>query len=348
MSSPHSHVHRPDDPGSGEHGPNGHRPKDYGLRQPESAPAKPPAPDPCGHPPTYQGRPLPRPEEEVVDQGLQFDLTTLLSRRIALGAFGVGAGSLVLAACSGDDPAPADSASSSGSSSSSTTSSSSSPSATSSSADLEEIPEETAGPYPANGSNGPDILEQSGIVRRDITGSFGESLGVAAGVALDLTMTVLDLSNGGAPLVGAAVYLWQCDADQLYSMYSPGAEYENYLRGVQVADERGELTFTSIFPACYSGRWPHVHFEVYPDVEAITDHRNVTATSQGAFPEDVCRSIYDNDARYASSISTFGAISIDSDGIFDADTVDQQMIAVSGERRSGLRGTLTVPVDPGS
>ena len=31
------------------------------------------------------------------------------------------------------------------------------------------------------------------------------------------------------------------------------------------------MTFTSIFPACYSGRWPHIHFEVYPSLEAATD-----------------------------------------------------------------------------
>jgi len=32
-----------------------------------------------------------------------------------------------------------------------------------------------------------------------------------------------------------------------------------------------ENSFTSIFPACYSGRWPHIHFEVYPNRAAIAD-----------------------------------------------------------------------------
>jgi hypothetical protein len=40
---------------------------------------------------TYQGRPLPRPDEELVDQGLGFDVATLLTRRQALRAFGLGA-----------------------------------------------------------------------------------------------------------------------------------------------------------------------------------------------------------------------------------------------------------------
>ena len=52
-----------------------------------------------------------------------------------------------------------------------------------------------------------------------------------------------------------------------YSLYSQGAADENYLRGVQAADDDGVVTFQSIFPACYPGRWPHIHFEVYPSLE---------------------------------------------------------------------------------
>ena len=48
--------------------------------------------------PTYEGRPLARPDEEVVDQGLGFDLQTLASRRQILRAFGLGATVLGLAA----------------------------------------------------------------------------------------------------------------------------------------------------------------------------------------------------------------------------------------------------------
>ena len=42
-----------------------------------------------------------------------------------------------------------------------------------------EIPEETAGPYPGDGSNGPNVLAESGVVRSDITTSFGDASGVA-------------------------------------------------------------------------------------------------------------------------------------------------------------------------
>ena len=55
------------------------------------------------------------------------------------------------------------------------------------------------------------------------------------------------------------------------------------------------MTFTSIFPAAYSGRWPHVHFEVYPRLDAATTASGKLRTSQLAFPEDACRQVYATD-----------------------------------------------------
>ena len=67
-------------------------------------------------------------------------------------------------------------------------------------------------------------------------------------------------------------------------MYSQGATDENYLRGVQEADGNGDVKFTSIFPAAYSGRWPHIHFEVYPSLAEATNAGTQIATSQLALP----------------------------------------------------------------
>ena len=53
-------------------------------------------------------------------------------------------------------------------------------------------------------------------------------------------------------------------------MYSAAVANENYLRGVQETGADGTVTFTTIFPGCYSGRWPHVHFEVYPSAAVAT------------------------------------------------------------------------------
>lgn len=290
-----------------------------------------PGPEPQHTPdgPTYEGRPLPRPDDEVVDQGLRFDVRTLMSRRSALGAFGFGAGALVLAACGGTTPAAT-----------APTTDTTSPGTTG----LTEIPDETAGPYPGDGSNGPDALEQSGIVRSDIRSSFDTSTTTAEGVPLTLTLTVLDLAAGGGPMVGVAVYAWHCDSEGRYSMYSDGVESENYLRGVQVTDDAGQVTFTSIFPACYSGRWPHIHMEVYPDVDAITDATNAVATSQLALPQDACDAVYTTEG-YERSVQNLAQLSLASDGVFGDDGGAHQLAAVTGDVRAGYAAALTVPVD---
>ena len=150
---------------------------------------------------TYEGRPLAKPDEELVDQGLGFDIGTLLSRRRMMRILGIGAATAGLAACGTD------------SGSSSTTTASSTSTSSSSSSSSEEVPEETAGPYPGDGSNGPNVLTESGIVRRDIRPSFGSASGVAEGVPLTVNLTVLDAAGGSTPLAGGAVYAWHCTRD---------------------------------------------------------------------------------------------------------------------------------------
>jgi protocatechuate 3,4-dioxygenase beta subunit len=207
-----------------------------------------------------------------------------------------------------------------------------------------EIPEETAGPYPGDGSNGPDALAQSGVVRKDITRSFGTASGVAAGVPLTIRLRVLCVNgDASAPLEGAAVYLWHCDRDGQYSMYSQAIADENYLRGVQVAGADGSLEFTSIFPAAYSGRWPHVHFEVYPTLEDATNASNRLRTSQLALPEDVCLDVYENAEGYEQSVSNVQQTSLDSDMVF-SDGYSLQLANVTGSNDAGWVATLNVPV----
>ena len=120
-------------------------------------------------------------------------------------------------------------------------------------------PEATAGPSPGDGSNGPSVLSQTGVVRRDIRTSFAGLSGTADGVPLRVVLTIVSGSTC-APLTGRAVYIWHCDRLGRFSLYSTGATTQNYLRGVPQTDANGTVTFTSIFPACYAGRWPHIHF----------------------------------------------------------------------------------------
>jgi protocatechuate 3,4-dioxygenase beta subunit len=270
-------------------------------------------------------------ELEDHDLGLSHDLPTLWDRRRLLGLFGSAGAAVALAACSTDGAG-------SSSSSSSTTG------ATGATGGA-EIPEETGGPYPADGTNGVNVLTESGIVRSDIRSSFGGATATAEGVPLTLRLTVVDVSasdTAGTPLAGAAVYVWHCDREGRYSMYSEGVTDQNYLRGVQEADDDGAVTFTTVFPACYAGRWPHVHFEVYPSLDAATSATDRMRTSQLAFPQDVCETVY-AESGYEASVGNLAQVSLDSDTVF-SDGYSLQLATLTGSVDDGYVATLRVPV----
>ena len=269
------------------------------------------------------------------DQGLVLDLPTLLSRRRMLGLLGI-AGAAAVAGCSAEtaETSAGDAPPGPGQP----------PGQTQTQTADGEIPEETAGPFPGDGSNGVNVLTESGIVRSDLTRSFGTTSAVATGVPLTIALTVLDVAGSGTgqPLAGAAVYLWHCDQQGRYSLYSQGVEQENYLRGVQVADAAGKVTFTSIYPAAYDGRWPHIHFEVYATLEKATTASDKLRTSQLALPEDASTAVYATGG-YEQSVRNMANTSLDSDMVF-SDGYSLQLGTVSGDVSSGLTVTLSIPV----
>jgi protocatechuate 3,4-dioxygenase beta subunit len=203
------------------------------------------------------------------------------------------------------------------------------------------IPEETAGPFPGDGSNGANVLTLAGVVRSDIRPSFGGLSGTAAGIPLTINLTVVSAVTCAA-LANYAVYAWHCDRGGLYSLYSAGATNQNYLRGVQQADGAGRLSFTSIFPACYPGRWPHVHFEVFRSLAAATNVANKIATSQLALPKDACDLVYAT-AGYEQSVRSLAGITLASDGVF-RDGATRQIATMSGSVAAGYTASLTIAV----
>lgn len=206
----------------------------------------------------------------------------------------------------------------------------------------ERIPEETAGPFPGDGSNGPNVLDKAGVVRSDIRSSFAGLEGVAAGIPLAVTLRLVDLQNDCAPAAGLAVYVWHCDREGRYSLYNRGARERNYLRGVQESDANGELSFTTVFPGCYRGRWPHIHFEVYPSLAAAADERKKVATSQLAFPQAACDEVYAT-AGYEDSVRIMRRVSLERDSVF-RDGVSRQMAKMTGDVAAGYGAKLTVAV----
>ncbi len=251
--------------------------------------------------------------------GLHEDLVRMASRRDALRIFGAGGAAGLLAALGA------------------------SPAARAAAKVSSVVPTETAGPYPGDGSNGPDVLDDAGIVRHDIRRSFGSSRTLAGGVPLRVNLTVLKASADYAPLAGAAIYLWHADRLGRYSLYSSGVTDENYLRGIAKTNSSGTAWFTTIFPGCYSGRWPHIHFEVYRSVARATSDGPILKTSQIALPKSVAEKVYATSA-YTGSASNLSRISLSSDNVFRDDKAIHQLATVTGSVARGFVANLTIGV----
>jgi len=280
-------------------------------------------------------------------------LATQSNRRQSLRWLLAGAATLPLASCgggSGDTTAASTAAATGATGSTGSTGSATgtgTTTGTGSNGGCAVIPEETGGPYPGDGtnSNGSGIanaLTLSGIVRSDIRTSVSPGSATAAGIPTTLKLQIVNVGASCASAAGAAVYLWHCDRDGNYSMYATGLTKENYLRGVQEADSTGTITFTTIFPGCYAGRMPHIHFEVYPSLAKASSAANRVKTSQFTFPMATLNQAYATTA-YATSSRNLASISYATDNVF-SDGTSLQMASVSGDAVNGYVVTLTIGV----
>ena len=290
------------------------------------------------------------------DRGLAHDLeiARILNRRRALGLLGAAGGAAFLAGCGGDDAM----ASSTGTSATAsptptptptaTATPTPSPTSTASTGSCTADPQETNGPFPADGTNQSrgstsNVLPITAFQRSDIRASVIGSSTVAAGVQTQLTLTLADVNSSCAPLAGYAVYIWHCNAQGQYSLYDVPAE--SYLRGIQVSDANGQVSFTTIFPGCYSGRYPHIHFEVFSSLANATAGNYARLVSQLAMPAAACQAIYADTATYGSSLANFGNISIARDNVF-GDNTSAQVAAmtpsITGSPSAGYQATATV------
>jgi protocatechuate 3,4-dioxygenase beta subunit len=111
---------------------------------------------------------------------------------------------------------------------------------------------------------------------------------------------------------------------------------------VQAAAADGTVTFTSIYPAAYSGRWPHIHFEVYPSLADATRASGKLRTSQVALPERPSRLVYATDG-YDTSLGNLAQTSLATDNVF-SDGWSLQLGTVTGDVDGGMAVALTVPV----
>src|SRR6201999_4334258 len=153
-----------------------------------------------------------------------------------------------------------------------------------------------------------------------------------------LTLNLVNVATSCSVLTNYAIYIWHCNAAGEYSLYASDLLNENYLRGVQVTDDNGQVTFETNFPACYSGRYPHIHFEIYKTLALATGYTNALLTAQMAMPSAICSAVYSGSSLYSSSVSNLAQVTTSSDGVFASSTAAQiamQTPSLSGSVSEG-------------
>ena len=107
------------------------------------------------------------------------------------------------------------------------------------------------------------------------------------------------------------------------------------MRGIQLTDAGGKVTFQTVYPGWYAGRITHIHFQVYMN-------NGLVATSQLAFPDDVTKAVYSS-SLYAAKGQNSSVQSAAQDNVF-ADGTAHETLAITGSVDSGFTGSLTAVV----
>jgi protocatechuate 3,4-dioxygenase beta subunit len=232
-----------------------------------------------------------------------------VSRRELLEAFGMAAGAAVAGGCGDSSP----------------TSPSAVTTSTGTTAACTVTAPETAGPYPDQTG----MLGNMAFYRRDVTEG-------RTGLPLALTITIVNVAANCAAVSGAAVEIWQCDAEGHYSEYAqPGYNGvgQTFLRGLQTTDGNGQVTFATIYPGWYAGRATHVHVEIYVNGRSAK-------TTQITFPEDVTAQVYQTGVYASKGQNT---VTNSSDNVF-SDGTSTEVATLAGSALSGYVATLTIGI----
>jgi protocatechuate 3,4-dioxygenase beta subunit len=228
-------------------------------------------------------------------------------------------------------------------------------------------PEQEEGPY---------YLDDR-MVRRELTEG-------KTGVPLQLRVALVD-ARSCAPLPGAAVDIWHCDALGVYSGFNamnrggppgglgdrpppppgPGGppppiphanvarrvKSARYLRGVQLTDTEGRAEFSTLYPGWYVGRTIHIHLKVHigsTDAGDANRGGRVCHTGQLFFPEDITADV----ARLEPYVSRSGIHRTlqGEDGVFREQDGAASLLALTRlDKRSpgsGFLAAVTLAVNP--
>ena len=191
-------------------------------------------------------------------------------------------------------------------------------------------------------TEGPFFVDEK-LLRSDVRADSRTGV-VSAGSPLELRLTIAQVSAAGAcaPLAGAQVDIWQCDALGRYSDVNDRRNSTNgqtFLRGHQVTDAKGIVQFTTIYPGWYPGRAVHVHFKVRT---AASSSPAYEFTSQFYFDERLTDRVHSR-APYATH--TGQRMRNESDGLFS--NGGTQLTLPVTERGEGYAANFAVGMRPG-
>jgi protocatechuate 3,4-dioxygenase beta subunit len=193
-------------------------------------------------------------------------------------------------------------------------------------------PTETEGPFPYPGGEINNPLQ-----RADVKGGM-------TGVPLDITFIVVNTNSSCAVVPNARVDIWHCNKDGYYSGYGSQPGYlgtqsytgQTWLRGYQLADTAGKVTFNTIYPGWYAGRSTHIHMEVY--VGGV-----LKKTTQITFPETISDAVHVSTLYVAHGTNTTRNTA---DGVFGDSATDlaNETVALTGSVAAGYSGSYTIGV----
>jgi protocatechuate 3,4-dioxygenase beta subunit len=194
-------------------------------------------------------------------------------------------------------------------------------------------PEGEIGPYFADDSD--PRFNRSNILA-NLDGS-----NVQTGIPFTLTITIVDSEKACAPYVGAQVDIWHCNDAGVYSDQAvENTTTEQWLRGYQITDSNGRVTFTTVIPGWYSGRTTHIHLRVRSSYGMASSTSDGSNTTQLFFDQTFID-------RLATSVTPYSAEGKNpttnaSDHVYSGETDGANLLTVSGDDTSGYVAAVTI------
>jgi protocatechuate 3,4-dioxygenase beta subunit len=211
----------------------------------------------------------------------------------------------------------------------------------------------TRGPYFIDEAEDPndqnDVVDSQIPERSDIRSDTEGTAGLQDGLPLNLSLTIYSYANGVCtPLPGAQVDIWHCNAEGLYSDISAnsnqGQTGRNFLRGYQITDSNGIVSFITVYPGWYQGRVTHIHLKIR--VRDGSQTITTEATTQLFFADATTAAVY-GVAPYASK----GQNSIQNDGDMVYGSLTNpaaNLAALAGNTTNGYSASASIGVALGT